>query len=98
MPSGVPRLDIGLDLLEKVGVRPLLGSEALGTERPHLAVEALNVNRPRLMVLDDDFSRNDDGGDIRAHGAAPFDTGQLRICVSGSLTGRVSSKAKGRRE
>jgi hypothetical protein len=51
-----------------------------------------------LMVLDDDFSRNDDGGDIRAHGAAPFDTGQLRICVSGSLTGRVSSKAKGRRE
>src|SRR5215471_5578227 len=69
MPSGVPRLDIGLDLFEKVGVRPLLGSEALGTERAHLAVEALYVNRPRLMVLDDDFSPDDDGGDVRTHGA-----------------------------
>src|SRR5215472_10528139 len=69
MPSGVPRLDIGLDLLEKVGVRPLLGSEALGTERAHLAVDALYVNRPRLMVLDDDFFPNDDGGDFRAYSA-----------------------------
>src|SRR5215469_2436746 len=69
MPSGVPRLDIGLDLPEEVGVRPMLGGKAFCTERAHLAVETLHVNRPRLMVLDHDFSPDNDSGDVRAHGA-----------------------------
>src|SRR5260370_13508537 len=35
VPGAVPRLDIGLNLPEKVGMRPLLRGEALGTERAH---------------------------------------------------------------
>src|SRR3984893_2249058 len=38
VPGAVPCLDIGLDLLEEVRVRPLLRGEALGTERSHLSV------------------------------------------------------------
>ena len=73
MPGTVPRLDIGLDLPEKVGVRPLLGGEALGAERAHLAVETLYVNRARPMVVDHDLSADDDGGDVRTHGARSMD-------------------------
>ena len=55
VPGAVPRLDIGFDLPQEVGMRPLLVGKAFCTERAHLAVETLHVNRPRLMVLDHDF-------------------------------------------
>jgi hypothetical protein len=41
VPGTVPRLDIGLDLPEEVGARPLLGGKALGTESADLAVETV---------------------------------------------------------
>jgi hypothetical protein len=40
VPGAVPCLDIGLDLLEEVRVRPLLRGEALGTERAHLSLNS----------------------------------------------------------
>src|ERR1700761_4751073 len=55
VPGAVPHLDIGLDLPDKVGLRLLLGGEALGTERAHLAVETLYVNRARLMIFNHDL-------------------------------------------
>src|SRR6516165_4836315 len=42
MPGAVPRLDIGLDLPKEFGTRPLLGGQALGTERAHLAVKTFD--------------------------------------------------------
>src|SRR5580704_14133669 len=69
VPVAVPCLHIGFDLLEQIGARPLLGGEALRTERTHLAVEAFHVDRARLMILHHDLSPDDDCGDVRAHRA-----------------------------
>src|SRR5438270_9213105 len=38
VPVAVPCLHIGFDFLAQIGPRPLLGGEALRTERTHLAV------------------------------------------------------------
>src|SRR6266516_6608475 len=67
VPGAVPCLDIGLELPEQIGARPLLGREALGAECAHLAVETFHVDRARLVILDHDFTPDDDCGDIRAH-------------------------------
>lgn len=72
MPGAVPGLDIGLYLAKKVGMRPLLGGEALGTERAHLSVETLYVDCAGLMILNDDLPP-DESVDVRAHSA--FDKG-----------------------
>src|SRR5271155_3990896 len=81
MPRTVPCLYIGLDLPEKVGVRPLLGGKALGTERAHLAVETVNVDRARLMILNHDLPADDDSGDVRAHGTFHKGVGDVEFRV-----------------
>src|SRR4051794_30819044 len=81
VPGTVPRLDIGLDLPEKVGVRPLLGGEALRTERAHLAIETLYVDRARLMILNHNLPADDDCGDVRTHGAFHKGLGDVKFRV-----------------
>jgi hypothetical protein len=64
VPGAVPCLNIGLDLLEEVGVRPLLGGKALGTERAHLPIEPINIDCTRLMIFNHDLPADDDCRDV----------------------------------
>ena len=82
MPSAVPGLDVGLYFAKKVGVRPLLGGEALGTERAHLSVETFYIDCAGLMILNHDFPPDDDSGDVRAHGAFHKGVGDVKFRVN----------------
>jgi len=66
VPAPVPGLNIGLDLPEKIGVRSLLGGEALGAERAHLTIEPFDVDCARPMILDHDLSADHDCSYVRA--------------------------------
>src|SRR5215831_211996 len=82
VPGAVPCLDIGLDLLEEVGVRPLLGGKAPGTERAHLAIEPLNIDRMRLTIFNHDLSPDNDCRDVSAHRALHKRVGDVEFRVN----------------
>ena len=81
-------------LAKKVGVRPLLGGEALGTERAHLSVETLYVDCAGLMILYDDLPPDDDSVDVYARGA--FHKGVDDV-ESGSIEGSRATRSRSTR-